>query len=1292
GLGLTGNPTGVLLTDGDYEALPSLLSTAIARRLSLVVIVAFDASNKLSPVNTLAAINAPSFLAHNAQSLVDLSIGARAIAMSARHPVVIACPAVRALGEWTKVVLPSPLPALEAGPEITYYQQEIAGQAAWPATLDTQRPTGSGFNTSEEISGKQSLGRNLFLHKALPALLKQALSELSQHTGRPYAAVNTPSKKPSSAVIVASGMVHSGVSSEVVRVLQIQPFPDEELAACLTGIKTVGVLIDPSAIVPDQNVLILRIRAASLKNRKGGTTRKWSFHPQSSEPVDIVPIVYSERGLTSPSVFEKLHSRLSDETRTASTLILNEKPGSANARLPHIEQAIQRMRKAGVVDDEIEYVAPPAASEAKSLIVMGTPGEDVWPTLKQICTFLSDVGLGDIRASAISAEGMQRPVLGFVHTETNLSERVPVLCSSRKALSTQEARRHIPEGATVLIPEAPLNSGKLPFWMTEKSLDVRQFDATLGQSVPDLLRRAISTLPKLTGDILSANGLDVEPRGNLTECPVAEFATVLDSPPEVAPSADLADRGHGGAPVSDPVQFWQSLGQLSRKGRISEAVVEPILTSGMLPAMTAPLIAGGLPETVCPTVIPERCTGCGDCWAVCPESAVVVRAYSVESLWNQAILQAGTKFVHLKRLAAAVLKTAHALIREDILHNFSSIGLLFSESFTRVMDQAGLAGERRDAIEKEIDIFLSSISELRPIRTEDWFEKPEKSVPGSGSLLSIAVDPSACNNCGACLKACAEDAMEIPASLEPDVSWPQIAALGTLPQEQDAHLASLHSTAPLIGKTSTHVFRPVSTDVGNLNRTAIRLFLEALHHASANKIRSVLDRLDGVIDRIDQGMQTTLSSGVKVNDFEQFSRQLQQSEKGLEQHFNDGKSRLTERLSLLAKHRLILSQERDQFGDRSKISPHFVLVDGLQTRNAGLADYPANPFAMPYLKSGREHIAGLLNGISSGLSGTYARLASNLRIAESLLDDVYDEGSTPEITPEDRAWARKYRPEIALLMDVPLSGSLTLLDLDLGVRTLMLSDGTDRPEVRAFVRAAVASDLVRVGSLTVAQPGLLFGELRNGMQFDGPVLFQVYAPDPVQDGFPASDALHIARLSETCGIVQPFTHDPASGTSHLPSTLSSHFTPADWLVRQHRFDRLFEQIPSSEKASDQIVLSEWLTFDSEGRSKTRPVVDVAQKGSKASRFGIIEAGVEVVESILDQKTDTTAKVHAKVDVPDHKKPAIEVVSESAIPDPAPDESRMLESLTEKLLALSGFRDSDVHFLEWIKDNTVETTE
>lgn len=201
----------------------------------------------------------------------------------------------------------------------------------------------------------------------------------------------------------------------------------------------------------------------------------------------------------------------------------------------------------------------------------------------------------------------------------------------------------------------------------------------------------------------------------------------------------------------DPDYFEEVVARPFREGTIDEAPVIPG-TGLFMPVGTGAVKNKGLFRRTLPIFSPDACTACMECALACPDNAIPNTGHELGDLLHAAID------------ATDLPETARARVRELVTDWALEIRRLFLAD-NRAEDFAALARRATDllppkrVLARDVDAVLEALAAFPVARTRPLFDAMEKQSPGSGVLFSAVVDPWKCTGCLQCIDVCGPDAL-----------------------------------------------------------------------------------------------------------------------------------------------------------------------------------------------------------------------------------------------------------------------------------------------------------------------------------------------------------------------------------------------------------------------------------------------------------------------------------------------------------------------------------------------------
>ncbi|MBW2460974.1 MAG: 4Fe-4S binding protein, partial [Deltaproteobacteria bacterium] len=1101
------------------------------------------------------------------------------------------------------------------------------------------------------------------------AILEAAMEDLSAQTGRALTSTTNHRLKGARRVIVTVGAAtelaeevtnhvagKTGTRVGVLGLTTLRPFPTGAVAAALSSAESVVVLDRSPDALAGSPPLSREVRSALPPGERGFQT---AIYPLGAAP------------LAAADLAALCTSTLAAETH--SVVHLGLAPPAAHSRFPTREVHLQALERGypGLAGAFVQADAPldlaPSNAAVLSLWQRAAKPTEDW--LSALARAASESDRPHIRAHTfIAEEGVH---VGRV-TAANQRFRNPGVGSSVHialiddvgATYADTPLRELRPGGTVLI-STPLVGGELwaalpPSWrdlIRTKKLVVRTSDGNLGALV-----QAVPTL--LAGD---------EPEELLT-LDWASFDT--KSAAAVTPSTPTALERFGKTrdAYDNVPHFYNAVlaPRLAGKGRgeadPSRPTVDPLLTAGTLPSYTAAFHDASPGRRHLPSIDPDRCTGCGQCWLECSDSAIASVAIGVGPL-----LDAAADLADLAREPGGVrddvsakLRRAHSKLaaRIDVMVAKAGPGTtpkdVAPEAFAWLVDKMGISAEDKPEYQKAFDRTAKELARLPVSVTDVFWRAPHREKKGTGEYVMLAVDARSCQACGGCVTACAEEAVAmVPQTDEvvrqteelhrlwsrlPDTSGGTIARasaadeVGPLP----ALLMSRHCAGALTGGDFA--------EAGSGERLALRLVAAAFEHRSERRLVAQLEQLTDQKGRVRGEIQAALAASLSSDDLSALDEALT-AVPGRPKNLGALVSRLDElgvrntvdrdRVQALVTVAKELEAQEDavRSGADGLGRARFGIVLAGESVGQWAARFPRNPFAAPVAVDLMGNGPELAMGLLAGLNADCVEEARTCRRAELLLQKPSDlepklrelgDLGWRDLSPEEHAG----RPPLLVvvgpeaLSEQALPGLSKLLAGDQDIKVLLM-DGRDRLAAASDpVMFALAHRRAFVLSTSIAHPRHLFDGLDAALLFQGPALIHIHTPSPSAHGFSPDRTVEHAHSAVTSRVQPLLRYDPSRpGVYGARLSLEGNaqpervwatdedgrpHTPARWALSEGRFASSFVAIAAGAQAP--CAIETWVTLDRHERHRRTPTIENGEGKTVAISAGLAELSWERYEN------------------------------------------------------------------------------
>ncbi|MDQ7991846.1 MAG: 2-oxoacid:acceptor oxidoreductase family protein, partial [Propionicimonas sp.] len=700
-------------------------------------------------------------------------------------------------------------------PEDLHNQWRRQWRGAWskgtrqlvPALVDPHNPglTGPVQNQPDFQAG--SADHRTHFANAVPALVRQAMAEYAELTGRSYSPVQTYDTADADYVFVGMGSItddvravlpylrSQGLKVGVVSVKLLQPFPEAELVAALGNAKAVTVL------ERSDDTALTRLVTQALYHARLFPQLTTAIFGLGGHDVQPRHLVAAARNMATP---------------TGSPLVYLGSQFFIEHPTPAVAEIQDRLRAAYPETELMALATQPNPAvlppEALRIRFHSVGGYGTVATGKLLTDILASMlGMNSKSAPKYGSEKSGAPTNYYITlspepvlvTNAELEDVEVVVCPDHQVFAHSNPLKGLVAGGTLImqsnLPPAQVWAGLPAFARrTIRDRGIRFFVldafavARAHAPNPELETRmmGMAFIGAIMGHVdrigrgADLTALEAEVQAELSKkfgrkglsVVEANMAVIRDGMKAVA--VDYADPALAEAeaaatvervsvPLSalmtpavgreratglfDPGYFDEVIGRPFREGTIDEAPVLPG-TGLFIPVGTGAVKNKGLFRRTLPVFKPEACTACMECALACPDNAIPNTGHELGDLLHAAID------------ATDLPETARARVRELVTDWAAEIRRLFlaepaAEDFTALAQRATSVLPPKRVLARDMDEVLARVAAFPVARTRPLFDAMEKQVPGSGVLFSAVVDPWKCTGCLQCVEVCGPDAL-----------------------------------------------------------------------------------------------------------------------------------------------------------------------------------------------------------------------------------------------------------------------------------------------------------------------------------------------------------------------------------------------------------------------------------------------------------------------------------------------------------------------------------------------------
>ncbi|MBS1826122.1 MAG: 2-oxoacid:acceptor oxidoreductase family protein [Acidobacteria bacterium] len=464
-------------------------------------------------------------------------------------------------------------------------------------------------------------------------------------------------------------------------------------------------------------------------------------------------------------------------------------------------------------------------------------------------------------------------------------------------------------------------------------------------------------------------------------------------------------------PTTDIHRFWDQTGSFYLSGKGNENLVDPFIGLSFIPAVTGVFRDMTSIRFDHPEWIPQNCTACGNCYTICPDSAIPGLVSSTMQIFDTAIKTVRERGVAVKHLPRAVRSVDQKLrSRLAAAGEKADVRRLLDEAIGDVLLGYAPDSEDRKEVEQEFQAFQAALGDFRFAVTAPYWTQREKKSKGAGGLLSITVNPYACKGCMECVKVCNDDALRsIPQTTDTTArlrkEWDFWMALPTTSPEfiridnLDEKIGALE-TLLLDKKNYMGLVCGDGACLGCGEKTVIHLFVATVEALMQPRVKKQVQKLDGLIEQMDQHIRLKLASSMDLSDSSRVEQALDKL-KDSDVTLASFSGKLDERHSaktidgewlrwaaqLLAKLKHLRWEYVEGTGRRGRSSLGIINATGCTS--VWGSTYPFNPYPFPWTNHLFQDSPSMAMGIYEGHMSKMAEGFKAIRMAEIELNGGY---------------------------------------------------------------------------------------------------------------------------------------------------------------------------------------------------------------------------------------------------------------------------------------------------------------
>jgi len=468
----------------------------------------------------------------------------------------------------------------------------------------------------------------------------------------------------------------------------------------------------------------------------------------------------------------------------------------------------------------------------------------------------------------------------------------------------------------------------------------------------------------------------------------------------------------GNGMQSDVHRFWEHTGSFYLQGKGNDNLAEPFMATSIVPAATGIYRDMTNIRFEYPKFVTENCTACGECYSVCPDSAIPGLVNTISEVFNSTIQRielGGTPTRFLRRESRTVEKRLRALIDEK--GEQANVSQLIDQAVLECLNESELEGKEKETLEREFALLLQTIGDFQFSITKPYYTNREKKNKGSGGLFSITINPYTCKGCMLCIDVCEDEALLAVPQTKDDVErlrtdwkfWMD------LPTTQDDFIR-IDDIDEKVGALETLLLDKANYQsvvagdgacLGCGEKTSIHLFTGAVTALMKPRVIKHLAKLDDLIEKMETHIRMKLAENVDLSNLSNINDAIDKNQDSdltlasLSSTLEEGQISEPVDQNWLKRNTAILEELRQlKFkytdGQTNQGRADMGIVNATGCTSVWGATFPYNPYPFPWTSHLFQDAPSVAMGLFEGHMAKMAEGFKAVRRAELELADKYD--------------------------------------------------------------------------------------------------------------------------------------------------------------------------------------------------------------------------------------------------------------------------------------------------------------
>jgi pyruvate-ferredoxin/flavodoxin oxidoreductase len=467
--------------------------------------------------------------------------------------------------------------------------------------------------------------------------------------------------------------------------------------------------------------------------------------------------------------------------------------------------------------------------------------------------------------------------------------------------------------------------------------------------------------------------------------------------------------------MSDIHRFWEQTGNFYLRGNGNDNITDPFIGLSVMPAVSSIFRDMTGIRFEHPEWIPNNCTACGDCYTICPDTAIPGLVSELSDVLNTVVDRVRKNHGKVELLPKAVRQMegkVRKLFNEP--HGDLTVNDMIYEAMEDMIRESNGSGA---ALAKEFEWFREELGDFKFALTRPYYDVHEKNQPNSGGLFSITINPTTCKGCMECVEVCNDDALRAVTQTEDSIfrmrkEWEFWTDLPTTPEKYNR----IDDLEEKIGPLQTILLNKeaylnfVSGDgacLGCSEKSVVHLFTATVESLMQPRIKKHVAYLEGLIQKLENHIQRKLMSNVDIGDSDTMARIVSEAKDGdltmagLTSRFESARGAepidqewLRDVTQLLAKLKKLKWKYTN--GTTGKGRSNMGICNNTGCTSVWGSTWPFNPYPFPWANHLFQDSTSMAMGIFEGHMAKMAEGFKAIRKTELELEGKYDAGKHDE--------------------------------------------------------------------------------------------------------------------------------------------------------------------------------------------------------------------------------------------------------------------------------------------------------